>query len=103
MTAQVQTPRPESTSLFSPASKLTKLADDPESKRPKVNTGGSLQDLMGSKTTKQVTVAVIGAGQRGLVRFASNSRVQKTRSKRERLMVGCWYRCTLHTLLSILS
>lgn len=73
MTAQVQTPRPESASLFSPASELTKLAaDDPESKRLKVNTGGSLQDLMESETAKQVTVAVIGAGQRGLVRFTSN-------------------------------
>lgn len=72
MTAQVQTPRPESTSLFTPAAELTKLADEPESKRLRVNTGGSLQDLMECKTTKQVTVAVIGAGQRGLVRFASN-------------------------------
>ncbi|ADV25526.1 streptomycin biosynthesis protein StrI [Cryptococcus gattii E566] len=67
MTAQIQTPRPKSTSLFSPASELTKLADDPGSKRHRVNIGGSLQDLMESETTKQVTVAVIGAGQRGLV------------------------------------
>lgn len=73
MTAQIQTPRPKSTSLFSPASELTKLADDPGSKRHRVNIGGSLQDLMESETTKQVTVAVIGAGQRGLVRFTSNS------------------------------
>ncbi|OWT36060.1 streptomycin biosynthesis protein StrI [Cryptococcus neoformans Bt1] len=66
MTAQVQTLPTESSSLFSPAAVLTET-DEPQSKRPTVNNGISLQDLVGSKGTKHVTVAVIGAGQRGLV------------------------------------
>lgn len=72
MTAQVQTLPTESTSLFSPAAVLTET-DEPQSKRPTVNNGISLQDLVGSKGTKHVTVAVIGAGQRGLVRYVKVS------------------------------
>lgn len=68
MTAQVRTLPTESTSLFSPAAVLTEI-DEPEFKRPKVSNSDSLQDLAESKTTKHVTVAVIGAGQRGLVRL----------------------------------
>lgn len=73
MTAQVQTLPTESTSLFSPAAVLTET-DEPQSKRPTVNNGISLQDLVGSKGTNHVTVAVIGAGQRGLVRLHQKSR-----------------------------